>query len=228
MPSKEYKTILELLNSIPDTSGLSFEERRSGFETRASQLPIAESVSFEAVSVEGIPAEWIVPEGTPEQNVLLYLHGGAYCIGSLNTHRGMVSHIAKAAETRALSIDYRLAPENPFPAAIEDSISAYKWLLSQGIAARSIIIAGDSAGGGLTVSTMVSLRENSIPLPAAAVLISPWVDLALTGDSIISKADIDPYVTKEELLKWARAYMGDSDLRTPLASPLYADLSGYC
>jgi acetyl esterase/lipase len=226
MPSKEYKTILELLNSIPDTSGLSFEERRSGFETRASQLPIAESVSFEAVSVEGIPAEWIVPEGTPEQNVLLYLHGGAYCIGSLNTHRGMVSHIAKAAETRALSIDYRLAPENPFPAAIEDSISAYKWLLSQGIAARSIIIAGDSAGGGLTVSAMVSLRENSIPLPAAAVLISPWVDLALTGDSIISKADIDPYVTKEELLKWARAYMGDSDLRTPLASPLYADLSG--
>jgi len=226
MSSKEYKAILELLNSIPDTSGLSFEERRSGFETRASQLPIAESVSFEPVSVEGIPAEWIVPEGTPEQNVLLYLHGGAYCIGSLNTHRGMVSHIAKAAETRALSIDYRLAPENPFPAAIEDSISAYKWLLSQGIAARSIIIAGDSAGGGLTVSTMVSLRENAIPLPAAAVLISPWVDLALTGDSIISKADIDPYVTKEELLKWARAYIGDSDLRTPLASPLYADLRG--
>jgi acetyl esterase/lipase len=226
MPSKEYKAILEMLNSMPDTSGLSFEERRSGFETRASQLPIAENVSYEPVSIEGIPAEWIVPEGTNKQDVLLYLHGGAYCLGSINTHRGIVSHIAKAADIRALSIDYRLAPENPFPAAVEDSISAYKWLLSQGTASRNIIIAGDSAGAGLTVSTMVSSRENAIPLPAAAVLISPWVDLALTGDSMLSKADIDPYMKKEELMKWAKAYVGNSDMRTPLASPLYAELSG--
>jgi acetyl esterase/lipase len=226
MPSKEYTAILELLNSMPDTSGLSFEERRSNFETQVSQLPIAESVSYGPVSVEDIPAEWIVPEGTLGQDVLLYLHGGGYCLGSINTHRGLVSHIAKAAKIRALSIDYRLAPENPFPAAVEDTISAYKWLLSQGIAATSIIIAGDSAGGGLTVSTMVSLRENEISLPAAAVLISPWVDLALSGGSIISKADIDPMVSKEGLIDMAEAYIGDSDLKAPLASPLYADLSG--
>jgi len=226
MPSKEYKDILELLDSLPDTSGLSFEERRSNFEEQVSQLPIAEGVSCEPVSAGNIPAEWIVPEGASKRNVLLYLHGGGYCIGSINTHRGMVSHISKAATTRALLIDYRLAPENPFPAAVEDSTATYKWLLSQGIAAGDIIIAGDSAGGGLAVSTLVSLKENGIPLPAAAVLISPWVDLTTTGDSIISKADIDPMVTKEGLIEMAEAYMGDADLRTPLASPLYANLEG--
>jgi acetyl esterase/lipase len=224
MPSKEYKDILELLASMPDTSGLSFEERRSNFEEQISQLPVAESVSCEPVSAGGIPAEWIVPAEAPKRKVILYLHGGGYCIGSINTHRGMVSHIARVAETRALLIDYRLAPENPFPAALEDSTAAYKWLLSQGIVAGDIIIAGDSAGGGLTISTLVSLKEKGIPSPAAAVLISPWVDLAITGDSIISKADIDPMVTKEGLIEMAEAYMGDTDPRTPLASPLFADL----
>ena len=226
MPSKEYKDILELLDSMPDASGLSFEEQRSNFEEQVSQLPVAESVSCKPVSAGGIPAEWIVPKGTPERNVLLYLHGGGYCIGSINTHRAMVSHFAKAAETRALLIDYRLAPENPFPAAVDDSTSAYKWILSQGITAGGIVIAGDSAGGGLTVSTMVSLKEKGIPLPAAAVLISPWVDMAITGDSIISKADIDPMVTKEGLMEMAQAYIDDASFRTPLASPLYADLNG--
>ena len=226
MPSKEYEDILELLNSMPDTSGLTFGERRSNFEDQASQLPVAENVSCEQVSVGGIPAEWVVPATAREPSVLLYLHGGGYCIGSINTHRGMVSHIAMAGEIKALLIDYRLAPESPFPAAVEDSTAAYKWLLSQGVAAGDIIIAGDSAGGGLTVSTLVSLKDKGIPLPAAAVMISPWVDLAITGDSVISKADIDPMVTKEGLIEMAGAYTGDTDLRTPLASPLYADLKG--
>jgi epsilon-lactone hydrolase len=135
MPSKEYENILELLNSMPDTSGLSFEERRSNFEDQVAQLPVAKNVSCEPLSIGGIPAEWIIPTEAPERNVLLYLHGGGYCIGSINTHRGMVSHIANAAETKALMIDYRLAPENPFPAAVEDSTEAYKWLLSKGIVA---------------------------------------------------------------------------------------------
>jgi monoterpene epsilon-lactone hydrolase len=224
MPSKEYKSILELLDSMPDTSGLSFEERRSNYEKEVSQLPVADNVSCEPLSVDGLPAEWIIPEGSPEQNSLLYLHGGGYCIGSINTHRGMVSHIAKAAETRALLIDYRLAPEYPFPAAVEDSTAAYQWLLSQGIASSDIIIAGDSAGGGLAVSTLVSLKEKGLPIPAAAVLISPWVDLAISGDSVISKAEIDPMVTKDGLIEMAEAYLGDTDPKTPLASPLYADL----
>jgi acetyl esterase/lipase len=226
MPSKEYTDLLEMLASMPDTSGLTFEEQRVDFEQQVSILPIAERVSCEPLSAGEIPAEWIAPEGAPEGRVLLYLHGGGYCIGSITTHRSMVSHIAAAAKTRTLLIDYRLAPENPFPAAVEDSRSAYKWLLSRGIAAGDIVIAGDSAGGGLTVATLVSLKENGIALPAAAVLISPWVDLAATGDSIISKADIDPVVTKDALLAMADAYLGNSDPRSPLASPLYADLNG--
>jgi monoterpene epsilon-lactone hydrolase len=226
MPSKEYKDILEVLNSLPDSSDLSFEERRSNFEVQASQLPVAENVSCEPLSVDNIPAEWIVPAEALERSMLLYLHGGGYCIGSINTYRGMVSHIAVAAKTKALLIDYRLAPENPFPAAVEDSTAAYEWLLSQGVVSSDIIIAGDSAGGGLTVSTLISLKEKGIPLPAAAVLISPWVDLAITGGSVISKADIDPMVTKEGLIEMAEAYMGDTDRLTPLASPLYAELKG--
>jgi len=226
MPSKEYADILALLDSMPDSSGLTFEQRRSNFEEQVSQLPLAGNVSCESVSVGPVAAEWIFPEKASKQNVLLYLHGGGYCVGSINTHRGLVSHIAAAAETRALLIDYRLAPENPFPAAVQDSSAAYQWLVSQGVAAADMVVAGDSAGGGLTLATLVSLREKGIPLPAAAVLISPWVDLAITGDTIISNAEIDPMVTRQGLAEMAAAYAGDSDPRTPLASPLYADLTG--
>ncbi len=226
MPSDEYKNILELLESMPDTSGMTFEERRADFEQQVAILPMAESISCEPVSAGDIPAEWIVPEGAPDGDAMLYLHGGGYCVGSISTHRSMVSHIARAAKTKALLIDYRLAPENPFPAAVEDATTAYNWLLSQGIAAENIIIAGDSAGGGLTVATLVSLKEKEIPLPTAAVLISPWVDLAITGDSIASKADIDPMVTREGLTEMAEAYLGDADPQAPLASPLYAGIEG--
>ena len=226
MPSKEYEVILEVLNSRQDTSGLSFEERRSNFEMEASQLPVAENVSCEPLSIDNIPAEWIVPAKASRRGVLLYLHGGGYCVGSIDTHRGMVSHIASESGTKALLIDYRLAPEHPFPAAVEDSTTAYKWLLSQGTASDDIIIAGDSAGGGLAVSTLISLKEKEIPLPAAAVLLSPWVDLAMTGDSITSKADIDPLVTKESLFEMAEAYLGETDGLVPLASPVYAALKG--
>jgi monoterpene epsilon-lactone hydrolase len=138
----------------------------------------------------------------------------------------MVSHIAKTAGIKTLMIDYRLAPEHPFPAAVEDSLAAYEWLLAQGTAAGDIIIAGDSAGGGLTVATMVSFKEKGIPLPAGAVLLSPWVDLTISSDSVISKAGIDPLVTKKEIIKMAEAYLAGADARTPLASPLYADLTG--
>lgn len=226
MPSDEYKNILELLDSMPDNSGLTFEEQRADFEQQVAILPVAESVSCEPVSAGSIAAEWIVPEGAFDGDVMLYLHGGGYCVGSINTHRSMVSHIARAAKTKALLIDYRLAPENPFPAAVEDSTTVYNWLLSQGIAAGDIVIAGDSAGGGLSVATLVSLKEKEIPLPTAAVLLSPWVDLEITGDSIITRADIDPMVTKEGLAEMAGAYLGNTDPRTPLASPLYAGLEG--
>jgi len=226
MPSSAYVELIEILKSMPDNSGSPFEKRRADFEEQAHQLPIAEHVAFKKVTVNRIDAEWFVPQGTPGHQTILYLHGGGYCIGSIDTHRSMISHIARAAGVRTLAINYRLAPENRFPAALEDSVTAYDWLVSQGIAAKNIVVAGDSAGGGLSVATLVKLKEKGIELPSAAVLLSPWVDLAITGESINSNADSDLIVSKEGLLEYASAYIGDNNSSIPLASPLYADLAG--
>jgi monoterpene epsilon-lactone hydrolase len=226
VPSQEYKDIVAMLVSMPDISDLTFQERRIEYEKRVRPLPVAEKVSCRPVSVGGIPGEWIVPEGAPDSKALLYLHGGGYCIGSIDTHRAMVSYIADATKVKTLLIEYRMAPENPFPAAVEDSMAAYEWLLSEGITAGDIVVAGDSAGGGLSVATLVSLKEKGLPLPAGAVLLSPWVDLTASGDSIVANATVDPLVTKKEIIGMAEAYLAGTDPRTPLASPLFADLAG--
>ena len=226
MPSKEFKSILQLLESIPDRSGLSFPERRVEFERETSQMPVAQDVAFEPLQANGIPSEWVIPGAAPDDGAILYLHGGGYTIGSIKTHRGMVSHISKAAGMRALLIEYRLAPEHPFPAAVEDSVAAYRWLLKAGIPPARIAVAGDSAGGGLTVATMVKLRDEGEPLPAAAVCLSPWVDMEGIGESMSSRAEVDPIVERDPLLEMASAYLGGTDPRTPLAAPLYADLKG--
>jgi acetyl esterase/lipase len=157
---------------------------------------------------------------------MLYLHGGGYVIGSLTTHRGLAGRLSQAAKARVLLIDYRLAPEHPFPAAVEDATAAYRWLLAHGCTPARLAIAGDSAGGGLTVATLVALRDAGQPLPAAGVCLSPWTDLEGLGESVTSKASADPIVQKEMLLRLASCYLGDADPRTPLAAPLYADLRG--
>ena len=147
-------------------------------------------------------------------------------MGSINTHRELISRLSRAARARALAIDYRLAPENPFPAAVEDSTSAYRWLISTGVDPARLVIAGDSAGGGLTVATLVALRDAGDPLPAAAVCLSPWVDLEGLGESMTTRAEVDPMIQRDSLVQTAKAYLGDADPRTPLAAPLYADLRG--
>ena len=147
-------------------------------------------------------------------------------MGSINTHREMVSHISRAAKARVLIIDYRLAPEHPFPAAVEDAKAAFQWLIKQGFDPAKIVVAGDSAGGGLTLATLSALRDGKNPLPAAAVCLSPWVDLEACGESMATKAEADPMVQREAILKIARAYLGGRGARTPLAAPLHADLQG--
>ncbi len=226
MPGKEFDDVIQLIDSLPDRKGLTLQERRSEFEKAVSLLPVAEGVSFEPLKVGSMPAEWVFPQGAPEDRAILYLHGGGYCEGSINTHRGLVSFISKATGVRVLLLDYRLAPEDPFPAAVEDSTAAYQWLLSEGIEPHRIVVAGDSAGGGLTVATLVALKEKGSPIPAAAVCISPWVDLEVTGESVITKAKKDPIVQREVLIEMAKAYINGEDPRTPLASPIYADLHG--
>ncbi|MCP4749792.1 MAG: alpha/beta hydrolase [Proteobacteria bacterium] len=226
MPSQEYLQMLEFIKSMPDSSGLSMEERRAGMEAGVAQLPAAEGVAFEPVQIGEMKAEWFVPSETAGDAVILYLHGGGYCLGSIETHRSLVSFMAKTAKVKALVIDYRLAPENPFPAAVEDAVAAYRWLLAQGVSPKNLTIAGDSAGGGLTVATLVDLKNKGEALPACAVCLSPWVDLEGLGESMTTKAKEDPMVQKDSLLEMAQVYLGDANAKTPLAAPLYADLSG--
>ncbi|MCP3940959.1 MAG: alpha/beta hydrolase [Desulfobacteraceae bacterium] len=202
------------------------EQQRAVMEASVGLFPMADGVTSEPVRVGEMQAEWIIPSEVQNDAAILYLHGGGYCLGSINTHRSMVSFIAKAAKAKALIIDYRLAPENHFPAAVEDSVAAYRWLLAQGISAQRLIISGDSAGGGLTIATLVDLNQKKELLPAAAICLSPWVDMEAIGDSMIAKADVDPIVQKKGLLNMAKAYLATAIPRTPLASPIYADLKG--
>jgi acetyl esterase/lipase len=226
MPSQELETVLQILRSHPFLQGVDFQEMRAGMEATSGILPLPDDVRAESVDAGGVSGEWItVPESSPDRT-LLYLHGGGYCIGSVNTHRGLVAAIARASGCRALAIDYRLAPEHPFPAALDDALGAWRFLLDQGCDPGRASIAGDSAGGGLTVATLVAARDAGDPLPGAAACLSPWVDLEGTGESMTTKADEDPLIERESLLRMAGAYLGDAPARTPLAAPMHADLAG--
>lgn len=177
------------------------------------------------IEVAGRPAEWITPP-VYDERIILYLHGGAYSVGSCASHRGIVAHIAKASRARVLLPEYRLAPEHPFPAALDDAVAAYRALLDDGVQPGSMVVAGDSAGGGLTLSTLVTLRDQGNPLPAAAVLLSPWTDLAATGETLQSCAAKDPWLRSDRVASTAAQYCGNVDATDPRVSPLYADLHG--
>jgi epsilon-lactone hydrolase len=226
MPSPEFNQIIDLIKSLPDNSGLPWEERRAGMEESVAILPMAEGVTSEPIKIGDMQAEWIVPSEIDNDAVILYLHGGGYCIGSITSHRSMVSFLAKTVKAKVLMIDYRLAPENPFPAAVKDAVEAYRWLLAQGTLPQRLIISGDSAGGGLTMATLVDLKQKGEPLPAAAVCLSPWVDMEGIGVSMTDKAEVDPMVQREGLMEMASAYLANADPKTPLAAPMYADLEG--
>ena len=188
------------------------------------QAVLPESVQIEAVTSGGVPAEWIFTNESAEDKVVLYLHGGGLVMGSCITHRGLASDFTLASGARILLLEYRLAPENPPPAAIEDATAAYRWLLSSGIKPENIVMAGDSGGGCLSMATLVSLRDAGDQLPAAAVLLSPMVDYAITGKSVLTRATNDPWVTKRSLDDLSNWYCGDKDPKSPMISPLYADM----
>lgn len=185
-----------------------------------------DGVTCTPVDAGGVSAEWSVAAGVDEAKVVLYVHGGGYVMGSAGSHRDMTGRLSKAAGARVLSLNYRLAPEHPFPAPVDDAVTAYRWLLAQGISPGNIAVAGDSAGGGLAIATLLSLRDAGEPLPAAGIGISPWVDMEGTGESMTTRAAVDPVVQKEGLLGMAKLYLGDADPKSPLAAPLHADLGG--
>lgn len=226
MPSEQLDMVIEMLKAREIPEQASIEESRALFESMTSIFQTPEDVRCEPAQADGVPVEWVVAPGASEDRVILYLHGGGYAIGSLTTHRELVSRLSRAAGARALSVGYRLAPEHPHPAALEDSMAAYRWLLAGGTDPARIAIGGDSAGGGLAIATLAALRDAGEPLPGAAVCLSPWVDLEGTGESMTANAEIDPVVEPERIEMMAKLYLGDLPPRTPLASPLYADLSG--
>ena len=174
----------------------------------------------------GVPSEWVIPAGMGSERVILYLHGGAYNAGSTRSHRALAANIAYASRARALTIDYRLAPEHPYPAALVDAFSAYRWLLDEGFRPEQIAVTGDSAGGGLTIALLTALRERGYPMPAAAVVLSPWTDLSASGASWQENAKADYLIHGSKLKEAARLYLKDTNPQTPLASPVYARLEG--
>ncbi len=223
MTSIQAKVVLKALqvNAYCWAKG-SIPEQRTRLEKLTALLWIPKDVSITPVNAAGVPAELIVPSGAM-RGVILYLHGGAYALGSPRMHREFLARMAKACRRQVLSLDYHLAPEHPFPAALEDCLTAYDWLLSQGFAPSEIALAGDSAGGGLAAAALVTLRDEQKAMPACAVLISPWLDLsALPAETGVQ----DPVLNQVILDTYAKAYAGDNDPANPLISPLLADLRG--
>jgi acetyl esterase/lipase len=198
-------------------------QRRQEYERLTSRFKLNPQVTFTPGTINGVAALWVDPSEALSDRVILFFHGGAYCLCSVNTHRAMTAAIAEAVSIRVLSLDYRLAPEHPFPAAVEDAVSAYYGLLDMGIAPEHIIVAGDSAGGGLTLTLLLSLRDAGAPLPAAAVCISPWTDLSLSGESFTVNAKKDVMLDTRTLVESAQMYLGSTDPQHPLASPLFGD-----
>ncbi len=199
--------------------------QRHGFERISKISKFPRFVEEEPCNLGGMDARWFIPRKVENSNkVILYLHGGAYCVGSVNTHRALIARIARASKCKAVGINYRLAPEHPFPGALEDAYNAYLNLVELGV--EDIIVAGDSAGGGLTLSLMQKLREEQLKMPRASVLISPWVDLTHSGESIRTKASIDPLIDPALLDVFASKYYQHHNPKDPLISPLFADLRG--
>jgi acetyl esterase/lipase len=188
--------------------------------------PPEPDIIFSPVSIGGMAAEWSLAPGSDPARVLLYFHGGGYCSGSITSHRGMVGRVGKLAGIRTLAIEYRLAPEHPFPAQREDALAAWRFLRSEGYPPQYIVIGGDSAGGNLALATMLALREAREALPAASWLVSPWVDLQMTGATMDSKAAIDPLIGRDYLNGLAAAFLARHDPADPAVSPLRADLRG--
>jgi len=223
MNQTEIDAVRAFLSAKPRPVG--WAERRARIEEVGAVDPVAGDVRLSTVDAGGVPGEWSSVPGSDASRVLLFFHGGGYCSGSLVSHRRMVAEAGRAAAVRTLAIAYRLAPEHPFPAALDDALAAWRFLRNAGIAAGHIAVAGDSAGGGLTVALINCLRGLGETLPSCAWLVSPWIDLTMSGETLTTKDAIDPLIHKAYLEELAAAYVS-IDRKDPRVSPLFADLQG--
>jgi acetyl esterase/lipase len=207
----------------PETS---LEQMRKDWDDVFAKVPCTVGAKCEPVDAGGVPALRITASNAVPDRSVLYLHGGGYAFGSSRSHRDLGEFLSRAAQAQVFMLDYRLAPEHPFPAAVDDATAAYRWLLQAGFKPEKTAVSGDSAGGGLTFATLLSIRQNGLPRPACAVPLSPWTDLDCTGETFVTKADVDPMVHKDFTRQLANLYVPNGDVKQPLASPLYAELSG--
>jgi epsilon-lactone hydrolase len=225
MGQSEIDAVRALLSSKPRPVG--WAERRQRLDEVGSIWPVADDVKLELAEFDGVPGEWSSVPGSDASRVLIFFHGGGYCSGSILSHRRMVTEAGRAAGVRTLAVGYRLAPEHPFPAALDDALTAWRFLRKRRIAGDHIAIGGDSAGGGLTVALINQLRDGQEELPGCAWLVSPWTDLTLSGSTLATKDAVDPIIHKAYLAELADAYlpsgMDRKDLRV---SSLFADLKG--
>jgi acetyl esterase/lipase len=220
----EIEELRAVIASRPRASEIA--QMRIDADQRGRNFGLARDVSVQKVAANGVPAEWTLTPGADASSAILYLHGGGYVICSLDSHRHLAAEVGRAAGTRTLAIDYRLAPEHRFPAPVEDTLSAYRYLLDGGIRPERIALVGDSAGGGLVVAALLAIREAGLVLPACGWCISPWVDMEARGESFVDRAEADPTVQRATIEMMAGWYLGDADPRHPHASPLFGDLRG--
>jgi epsilon-lactone hydrolase len=225
MPLSEIDAVRALLASKPRPIG--WQERRRRIDEVGSVWPVADDIKLDQVDLGGVPGEWSMAPGSDASRVLMFFHGGGYCSGSILSHRRLVTEAGRAAGRRTLAVSYKLAPEHPFPAALDDALSAWRFLRNQGVASERIAIGGDSAGGGLTVALISRLREVGNEQPACAWLLSPWTDLTMSGATLSSKESGDPLIREAYLRELADAYLpAGMDRKDPCVSPLYANLRG--
>jgi acetyl esterase/lipase len=228
MVSREMKSVIKglLYGRNLEIKGR-VENTRKGLELMTKGIKLPEDVETSSVDINGVSAVWFKTPNARSDKVILFFHGGAYIAGSPDSSKVHTVYISRLSEAQCLSVDYRLAPEHPFPAALEDAIKAYKWLIEEKeYSAKNIIIVGVSAGGGLTIATLLKLRELGMELPSAAVCISPWTDLAFTGKTFKTRAKIDPFTSPNGLDFAADLYVGEYDSKNPFLSPVYANHQG--
>ncbi len=225
MSDRGMDAIRARIAKLPPSDTQTLEQMRTLYDKATRAFPLPDGIAREEVSVGGVACERLTPKGARTDSVLLYLHGGGYGIGSPRSHRHLAGDIARRAGVTALVPDYRLAPEHPFPAAVDDSLAVYRELLKS-VSPKRIAVAGDSAGGGLTAALLLAVRDAGLPLPAAGICISPWTDMTSSGASYRERASVDPLVTMTGLSRYRDAYLREADRRTAYASPGHADLKG--
>jgi acetyl esterase/lipase len=223
---KVLKNIIEAKRKNPYTENKTIDQLRKETENAGSLIPLPENIKYKSVVAGNVNAEWITCGEVNENRIFMFMHGGGYYRGSIAATRATVARISAEAKIKCLSIDYRLAPEHPFPAAINDTYSAYEWLVNEGINPEHIVVSGQSAGGGLCLALLLKIKDENFSQPKGAVALSPWTDLYQTGKTMVTNEKIDPIISKKYLDRFAKLYFPDSYNMSYLASPIIGELSG--